>query len=144
WRSRACLLEPWGAPARRPRHHTVVLSPETLRRTLGEAPDPRLARVALSRVGEDRRARALLADENLLRTAVPLLGLSAAAADLLVAHPEEVAALADVGRRDAQALAAERARDARAFGDADGLRRFRRRATLRVAAADLGGRAFED
>jgi glutamate-ammonia-ligase adenylyltransferase len=133
-----------GAPARRRRHHTVVLSPETLGRTLGEAPDPRLARVALSRVGEDARARALLADESLLRTAVPLLGLSIAAADLLVAHPEEVAALEDVGRRDAAALAKELAHDAGAFGAADGLRRFRRRAMLRVTAADLRGRAFED
>jgi [glutamine synthetase] adenylyltransferase / [glutamine synthetase]-adenylyl-L-tyrosine phosphorylase len=121
-----------------------VLSPETLGRTLGEAPDPQLARVALSRIGDDPRARALLADETLLRTAVPLLGLSTAAADLLVAHPEEVAALADVRRRSAEELARELGADAGAHGDADGLRRFRRRAMLRVAAADLAGRALED
>jgi [glutamine synthetase] adenylyltransferase / [glutamine synthetase]-adenylyl-L-tyrosine phosphorylase len=121
-----------------------VLSPETLGRTLGEAPDPQLARVALSRVGEDPRARAILSDERVLRTAVPLLGLSSASADLLVAHPEEVAALGDVRRRSSDELAEELAADVRAFGDVDGLRRFRRRAMLRVAAADLGGRAFED
>jgi [glutamine synthetase] adenylyltransferase / [glutamine synthetase]-adenylyl-L-tyrosine phosphorylase len=121
-----------------------VLTPETLGRTLGEAPDPRLARVALSRVGEDARARDVLADETVLRTAVPLLGLSTAAADLLVAHPEETAALADVRRRSAGELATELHDDVAAFGVADGLRRFRRRAMLRVAAADLGGRAFED
>jgi [glutamine synthetase] adenylyltransferase / [glutamine synthetase]-adenylyl-L-tyrosine phosphorylase len=122
----------------------VVLSPETLGRTLGEAPDPQLARVALSRVGEDPRARELLADETVLRTAVPLLGLSTAAADLLVAHPEEVAALADVRPRTPEELGVELEADASALGLADGLRRFRRRAMLRIAAADLGGRAFEE
>jgi glutamate-ammonia-ligase adenylyltransferase len=121
-----------------------VLTPETLGRTLAEAPDPELARLALSRVGEDARARAVLAEESVLRVATPLLGLSTAAADLLVAHPEETEALADVRRRTAEQLAEELARDAAALGDADGLRRFRRRAMLRVAAADLLGRRFED
>jgi glutamate-ammonia-ligase adenylyltransferase len=111
---------------------------------LAEAPDPQLARVALSRVGGDPRARDLLADEAVLRTAVPLLGLSIAAADLLVAHPEEVGALADVDRRTPEALGAELAADVRRDGARDGLRRFRRRAMLRIAASDLGGRAFED
>ncbi|MGZ4147953.1 MAG: hypothetical protein ACXVPL_09655, partial [Actinomycetota bacterium] len=100
--------------------------------------------MALSRVGEDARAREVLADETVLRTAVPLLGLSTAAADLLVAHPEEIASLADVRRRSAEELASELEHDVAAFGVADGLRRFRRRAMLRVAAADLAGRAFED
>ncbi|MGZ4125920.1 MAG: [protein-PII] uridylyltransferase family protein, partial [Actinomycetota bacterium] len=100
--------------------------------------------MALSRVGEDARAREVLADETVLRTAVPLLGLSTAAADLLVAHPEEIASLADVRRRSAEELASELEHDVAAFGVPDGLRRFRRRAMLRVAAADLGGRAFED
>jgi [glutamine synthetase] adenylyltransferase / [glutamine synthetase]-adenylyl-L-tyrosine phosphorylase len=99
--------------------------------------------VALSRVGEDARAREVLADETVLRTAVPLLGLSMAAADLLVAHPEEIASLADVRRRSAEELASELEHDVAVFGVTDGLRRFRRRAMLRVAAADLGGRAFE-
>jgi [glutamine synthetase] adenylyltransferase / [glutamine synthetase]-adenylyl-L-tyrosine phosphorylase len=121
-----------------------VLSPEALGRTLAAAPDPQLARVALSRVGESPHAREVLEDETVLRIAVPLLGLSTAAADLLVAHPEETRALSDVGRRSAAELADELVADARAFGEADGLRRFRRRAMLRVAAADLGGRAFED
>jgi glutamate-ammonia-ligase adenylyltransferase len=119
-----------------------VLTPETLGRTLAGAPDPQLARVALARVGEDPRAREILADESVLRTALPLLGLSTAAADLLVAHPEEAGALADVSRRPADELRAELDADVDAFGVVDGLRRFRRRSMLRVAAADLGGRAF--
>jgi glutamate-ammonia-ligase adenylyltransferase len=121
-----------------------VLTPETLGHALADAPDPELARVALSRVGEDPRARAILADETVLRAAVRLLGLSTAAADLLVAHPEETAALADVRRRSRGELVAELERDAGSHGAADGLRRFRRRAMLRVAAADLAGRGFDD
>jgi [glutamine synthetase] adenylyltransferase / [glutamine synthetase]-adenylyl-L-tyrosine phosphorylase len=121
-----------------------VLTPETLGRTLALAPDPQLARVALSRIGEDPRARDLLADESVLATAIPLLGFSTAAADLLVAHPEETAAFANVRRRSPAELEAELDRDVGAFAVADGLRRFRRRALLRVAAADLGGRAFAD
>jgi glutamate-ammonia-ligase adenylyltransferase len=121
-----------------------VLGPETLGRALARAPDPELARVALSRVGEDPRAREVLSDETVLATAVPLLGLSRSAADLLVAHPEEVSALADVRRRTGPELRDELRADADAFGPKDGLRRFRRRAMLRVAAADLGGRAFEE
>jgi glutamate-ammonia-ligase adenylyltransferase len=100
--------------------------------------------VALSRVGEAPRARELLADEAILRAAVPLLGFSTAAADLLVAHPDEVAALADIRRRTPVELGAELSADVARLGDVDGLRRFRRRAMLRIAAADLGGRAFSD
>jgi hypothetical protein len=37
-----------------------VLSPEVLGRTLAEAPDPELARVAISRVGDDAGAREYL------------------------------------------------------------------------------------
>jgi glutamate-ammonia-ligase adenylyltransferase len=120
-----------------------VFTPEALGRTFAEAPDPHLARVALSRVADDPRARAILADEAVLRAAAPLLGFSTAAADLLVAHPEETAAFEDLRPRAADELRAEVDADVDAVGVADGLRRFRRRAILRVAAADLGGRSFE-
>ena len=121
-----------------------VITPEALGRALGEAPDPELARVALSRVGEDPRARAALADEAVLRAAVPLLGFSTAAADLLVAHPDEAWALADLRPRGRGELAAELARDVERLGTVAGLRRFRRRATLRVAARDLAGAPVEE
>lgn len=121
-----------------------MLSPETLGRALALAPDPELARVALSRVGEERRARAILEREEVLVAAVRVLGLSTAAADLLVGHPEELEALADLHPRSREELAEELAEDARRLGLADGLRRFRRRAMLRVAARDLGGAPFEE
>ena len=78
-----------------------VLTPEILGRTLAEAPDPELARVAISRVGDDAVAREQLARPEVLPVAVRLLGFSTAAADFLVRHPEEVATLADVAPADA-------------------------------------------
>ncbi len=121
-----------------------MLSREALAPALGEAPDPELALVALSRVGEDPAARAFLARDDVLRPAVRLLGFSTAAADFLVAHPEELGALADLGPRSPAELAAELEADLAALGPADGLRRFRRRALLRIAARDLGGAALEE
>lgn len=121
-----------------------MLTPEILGRALADAPDPELARVALSRVGQAPAARDALADEAVLRPAVRLLGFSTAAADLLVAHPEETSALGDLGRRNAEELRAELDADVARFGELDGLRRFRRRAMLRIAAADLSGRPFEE
>ncbi|HXF71750.1 MAG TPA: DUF294 nucleotidyltransferase-like domain-containing protein, partial [Actinomycetota bacterium] len=124
----------------RPGGRPAVLSPEAL----GEAPDPQLARVALSRVGEDRTARELLERPEVLRPAVRLLGLSTAAADFFAAHPEELAALADLRPRSHEELAAELERDLAHLGPADGLRRFRRRALLRVGARDLAGASLEE
>ncbi len=121
-----------------------MLTPEILGRTLAEAADPELARVALSRVGESPVAREVLAREEVLAPAARVLGFSSAAADLLVAHPEEVEALADLHARSAVELHEELAADGARFGVADGLRRFRRRAMLRVAARDLGGAPFAD
>lgn len=121
-----------------------MLSPEVLGLALAAAPDPELARVALSRVGEDPGAREVLAREDVLEVAVRLLGFSPAASDFLVAHPEEVEAFADVRPRTAAALAAELAGDIDRLGPADGLRRFRRRAMLRAAARDLAGAPYED
>ncbi|MEX2274126.1 MAG: hypothetical protein WEA10_00970 [Actinomycetota bacterium] len=116
-----------------------MVTPETLGRALAAAPDPELARVAISRVGEAPRARKLLERPEILENAVRLLGFSSAAADVLVAHPEETAALADVARRDRLVLDAELAGDVDRLGVEAGLRRFRRRAMLRVAARDLDG-----
>jgi glutamate-ammonia-ligase adenylyltransferase len=121
-----------------------VLTPEILGRTLATAPDPELARVALTRVGEDPAAREILAREDVLEVAVRLLGFSTAAADMLVAHPEETAVLLDVSPRDRRELDRELERDVETLGLLDGLRRFRRRAMLRVAARDLGGAPFEE
>jgi glutamate-ammonia-ligase adenylyltransferase len=122
-----------------------MLTPEALGRTLAAAPDPELARVALSRVGERSEAREALARQDVLPAAVRLLGFSTAAADFLVAHPEETVGLADVRARTREQLDAESAEDLDRLGAADGLRRFRRRAMLRVAARDLlGGAALED
>ena len=118
--------------------------PEVLGRTLAEAPDPELARVAISRVGDDPVAREQLARPEVLPVAVRLLGFSTAAADLLVRHPEEVATLADVRPRPRPELVAELADDITRLGADDGLRVFRRRAMLRVAARDLNGASLED
>ena len=121
-----------------------MLTPEVLGRTLAEAPDPELARVAISRVGDDAGAREQLTRPEVLPVAARLLGFSTAAADFLVRHPEEVATLADVGPRTRAALDAELAGDMARRGADDGLRVFRRRAMLRVAARDLDGAALED
>jgi [glutamine synthetase] adenylyltransferase / [glutamine synthetase]-adenylyl-L-tyrosine phosphorylase len=123
---------------------TAELTPERLGRTLAGAADPELARVALSRVGEHRRARAALARPDVLPAAVAVLGLSTSAADFLVAHPDEVEALADVGGRSRPQLAAELGADVDRLGLLDGLRRFRHRAMLRIAARDLFGDPLPD
>ena len=121
-----------------------MLTPEILGRTFADAPDPELARVAFSRVGENARARELLGRPEILPVASRLLGFSTAASDLLVRHPEEVEALADVSLRDAATLRAELAGDVDVRGAVAGLRRFRRRAMLRIAARDLEGGSYED
>ena len=121
-----------------------MITPELLGRTLAAAADPELARVAISRVGEDPLARDALAREDVLALAVRLLGFSTAAADFLVAHPEEVAVFADVRARTPGELDAELAGDVERLGVEAALRRFRRRAMLRIASRDLGGAPFED
>ena len=115
-----------------------------LERYLASAPDPALARVSLARVAEHAEARAALARPEALPTAVRLLGFSTAAADLLVAHPQEASALADVAARSRSELDAELADDIQGLGLPDGLRRFRRRSMLRVAARDLSSAPFEE
>jgi [glutamine synthetase] adenylyltransferase / [glutamine synthetase]-adenylyl-L-tyrosine phosphorylase len=121
-----------------------VTSPEVLGRALAAAPDPEMARIALTRVGERAEARELLAEPALLEPAVMLLGLSSAAADFLVAHPEEAALFADLSPRSLEELRAEAAEAVEHLGPEAGLRRFRRRALYRAAVRDLRGAAFEE
>jgi len=123
-----------------------VLDPSSpaLERSLAAAPDPGLARVSLARVAEHPYALASFARPETLAVAVRLLGFSTAATDLLVAHPEEASAFADVTARSRPALDAELAEDVEGLGLSDGLRRFRRRAMLRVAARDLSSAPYEE
>jgi [glutamine synthetase] adenylyltransferase / [glutamine synthetase]-adenylyl-L-tyrosine phosphorylase len=121
-----------------------MITPEVLGRTLAEAPDPELARVALSRVGEDASAREALSAPEVLPVAVRLLGFSRAAADFLVSHPREAGALADVRPRSRAELDDELAADVEGHGVEAGLRIFRRRAMLRIAARDLAGAPLEE
>jgi glutamate-ammonia-ligase adenylyltransferase len=123
---------------------TSVLSPEVLGRTLAQAPDPELARVQLSRVGEHPAAREALARPEVLPYALMLLGFSRAAADFFSAHPTELEALADVRPRPRHELDAELSAAVEEWGLRAGLRRFRHRAMFRVAARDLAGAPFEE
>ncbi|HEY7660144.1 MAG TPA: hypothetical protein VIC58_06060 [Actinomycetota bacterium] len=121
-----------------------MLSPQVLERACAGAPDPERARTALSRIIEDPGARDVIARDDVLPVAVRLLGFSTAAGDFLAAHPAEACALADVSTRSRAQLDGELAEDAGRLGVRDGLRRFRRRGMLRVAARDLSGAPFED
>jgi glutamate-ammonia-ligase adenylyltransferase len=121
-----------------------VTTPETLGRALASAPDPEMARVALSRVGERPEARALLDDAGLAEATAPLLGFSSAAADFLVAHPEEVGLFRDLGSRGWDDLRTEARGDVDRLGAEAGLRRFRHRSLFRVACRDLRGAKLED
>jgi [glutamine synthetase] adenylyltransferase / [glutamine synthetase]-adenylyl-L-tyrosine phosphorylase len=100
------------------------------------APDPELARVAWERV---RDAGVELQSEDVIR----LLGFSSAAGDFLVRHPGEGTAVGDPSGRDRAALENEVAADIDRLGVVAGLRRFRRRAILRVATRDLAGTAVD-
>jgi [glutamine synthetase] adenylyltransferase / [glutamine synthetase]-adenylyl-L-tyrosine phosphorylase len=120
-----------------------VLTPEILGRALGEAPDPELARVAVSRMEERPGARALLERPEIILGAARLLGFSTAASDFFTAHPEELEALSDLRPRTLDELVLEAASVTEALGYRAGLRRFRRRASYRVAARDLAGASAE-
>jgi len=113
-------------------------------RLLTSLPDPELGRVSLARVFESENARATLTRPDVLPAAARLLGFSSAAADFLVAHPDEATALADLRSRSSEELWAELAADVDRLGPPAALRRFRRRSMLRVAALDLSGAPFED
>jgi [glutamine synthetase] adenylyltransferase / [glutamine synthetase]-adenylyl-L-tyrosine phosphorylase len=121
-----------------------VIGPEVLGRALAAAPDPEQARVALARVGEAPQARRILAEPGAVEHAAPLLGISTAAADFLVAHPEEAVLFLDHGSRDRAALLAEARAAVADLGIEGGLRRFRRRAMSRIAVRDLAGTAVDE
>jgi glutamate-ammonia-ligase adenylyltransferase len=121
-----------------------VTSPEVLGRALAAAPDPEMARIALTRVGERAEARERLEEPALLEPAVLLLGLSSPVADFLVAHPEESSLFGHLAPRSSEDLLAEAGEDAERLGLRAGLRRFRRRALYRVAARDLRGAHLDD
>jgi glutamate-ammonia-ligase adenylyltransferase len=106
-----------------------MLPPEAL----ADAPDPDLARLSIERIAH---AGATIPPNA---AAVLLLGFSTAAADFLVQHPEEAGAIAEASPRDRGELDLELARDVDARGPEDGLRLFRRRSMLRIAARDLAG-----
>jgi glutamate-ammonia-ligase adenylyltransferase len=120
------------------------MTPELLGRALGEAPDPELARVTVSRVGERREARELLARPEIIPGAARVLGFSTAAADFFLAHPEELESLAELRTRTFDELRAEARADIARLGASIGLRRFRRRATYRVAGSDLSGAPVDE
>jgi glutamate-ammonia-ligase adenylyltransferase len=119
-------------------------TPEDLGRALAHAPDPEQARVALSRLGDLPTGRELLARADILDAAIPLLGFSSAAVDFFVKRPDELTALEDTSRRSGAALRAEASAAISAFDDQPGLRRFRRRATYRLAVRDLLGDPVDD
>jgi len=123
---------------------STVLTPEILGRALGEAPDPELARIAVSRMEARPGARELLGRPDILPGAARLLGFSTAASDFFSAHPEELEALSDLRPRTLEELVVEAESTARALGASAGVRRFRRRASYRVAARDLAGESADD
>lgn len=120
------------------------MTPELLGRALGEAPDPELARVTVSRIGERPRGRDLLSRPEIIPAAARLLGFSTAASDFFLNHPEELEALADPSPRTPEGLRREAEAAVAEHGPAIGLRRFRRRASYRVAARDLAGARVEE
>ena len=115
-----------------------------LGRTFADARERHAGEFGIGRVGDDPVAREALARPEVTEVAARLLGFSRAAADVFVAHPDEVASLADVSPREGGALRAELAGDIDRLGPAAGLRRFRRRAMLRVAARDLAGATLDE
>ena len=115
-----------------------------LERALTAAPDPMLAHTAWERVCADGSARAILERPAVAPVAIQVLGLSSAAADFLVKYPEEAGLFATATSRSRANLDTEVAADVKAHGAASGLRRFRRRAMIRVAARDLGGAGLDE
>ena len=121
-----------------------MLTPEILGRALGEAPDPELARLAVSRMEGRPGARELLGRPDIFPGAARLLGFSTAASDFFSSHPDELEALSELRPRPLAELVLEAEATVRALGASAGLRRFRRRASYRVAARDLGGDSADD
>ncbi len=120
-----------------------LTSPRELGLALAKAPDPELARVAVSRLGDHPLGREALSDARVAVHAIPLIGFSTAATDFFVRHPDELWSLADEAPKDASALLAEAENDADTLGPQAGVRRFRLRASYRLAARDLAGATLE-
>ena len=121
-----------------------MITPEVLGRALGEAPNPELARIAVSRIGERAAGRDFLSRPDIIPAAARLLGFSTAASDFFIAHPEELASLADLSPRPTDSHVDEARQDVARLGESAGLRRFRRRAAYRIAARDLSGAPVEE
>ena len=116
-----------------------------LERALADAPDPVLARTAWERVCEPPTAREILERPIVAPVAIQVLGFSPAAADFLVKYPEEAGSVRDGGPAQRGSTSTSRSpSDVERLGPAAGLRRFRRRAMLRVAARDLAGAALDE
>jgi glutamate-ammonia-ligase adenylyltransferase len=115
-----------------------------LERALANAPDPVLARTAWERVCEQPAAREILERPIVAPVAIQVLGFSQSSADFLVKYPEEAGLFAAVTPRSRAGLDLEVAADVERFGPAAGLRRFRRRAMLRIAARDLAGASLDE
>jgi glutamate-ammonia-ligase adenylyltransferase len=120
------------------------MTPEVLGRALGEAPDPELARIAVSRMEERPGARELLERPDIIPGAARLLGFSTAASDFFTSHPEELEALSDLRPRPLNELIGEAEATVKDLGPQAGVRRFRRRASYRVAVRDLAGASADD
>jgi glutamate-ammonia-ligase adenylyltransferase len=118
--------------------------PEPLQAAIDAAPDPDMAGTAVARVLSAGGDPALLAAPAVASIVVPLLGFSSAAGDLLAADPSEIATLAVSDPNTREQLSIELATDIAWRGAADGLRRFRRRATSRLAARDLAGAPVDE
>jgi [glutamine synthetase] adenylyltransferase / [glutamine synthetase]-adenylyl-L-tyrosine phosphorylase len=121
-----------------------MMTPGLLDRALEGAPDPELARVTIGRLRERPPAGELLDRPPVLAAAAPLLGFSRAAADFFLAHPEELESLAELRRRSRRELGEEASFDVDRLGLEAGLRRFRRRASYRIAARDLRGAPVDE
>ena len=113
-------------------------------RALQDAPDPELARTAWERVIQHAAAREILERPMVAPVAIRMLGFSPAAADFLVKHPDEAGMFATVSPRSRANLDLEVAADVERLGPAAGLRRFRRRAMLRIATRDLGDAGLDE
>ncbi len=115
-----------------------------LERALANAPDPVLARTAWERVCEQPAAREILERPIVAPVAIQVLGFSQFSADFLVKYPDEAGLFAAVTPRSRANLDLEVAADVERLGPAPGLRRFRRRAMLRIAARDLAGASLDE
>ncbi|MEP6759715.1 MAG: DUF294 nucleotidyltransferase-like domain-containing protein [Actinomycetota bacterium] len=115
-----------------------------LERAIASAPDPALARTAWERVCAHAEAREILERPVVAPVAIPVLGFSQSSADFLVKFPQEAGVFATVTPRSRANLDVEVTGDVERLGPDAGLRRFRHRAMLRIAARDLAGASLDE